>query len=102
MTRLSTAIEGGNPPDLATIAQPGTIQDFAERDVIQPLDFARDAAVENLGESVADTGSVDGTLYGILVKAINKSTVWYNVQAFEDAGVEPPETWEDSSPQPRR
>ena len=95
VTRLSTAIEGGNPPDLATIAQPGTIQDFAERDVIQPLDFARDAAVENLGESVVDTGSVDGTLYGILVKAINKSTVWYNVQAFEDAGVEPPETWED-------
>jgi len=95
VTRLSTAIEGGNPPDLATIAQPGTIADFAERDVIQPLDFASDAASENLSEGVVETGSVDGTLYGILVKAINKSTVWYNVQAFEDAGVEPPETWED-------
>jgi ABC-type glycerol-3-phosphate transport system substrate-binding protein len=95
VTRLSTAIEGGNPPDLATIAQPGTIQDFAERSVIQPLDFARDAAVDNLGESVVETGSVDDTLYGIYVKAINKSTVWYNVQAFEDAGVDPPETWED-------
>ena len=95
VTRLSTAIEGGNPPDLATIAQPGTIQDFAERGVIQPLDFARDAAVDNLGESVVETGSVDDTLYGIYVKAINKSTVWYNVQAFEDAGVDPPETWED-------
>ena len=38
---------------------------------------------------------VDGTLYGILVKAINKATVWYNVQAFEDAGVEAPETWDE-------
>jgi alpha-glucoside transport system substrate-binding protein len=95
VTRLSTAIEGGNPPDLATVAQPGTIQDFAERDVIEPLDFARDAAVENLGEDVVASGSVDETLYGIFVKAINKSTVWYNVQAFEDAGVEPPETWEE-------
>ena len=95
VTRLSTAIEGGNPPDLATVAQPGTIADFAERGVIQPLDFARDAAVENLGESVVETGSVDESLYGILVKAINKSTVWYNVAAFEEAGVEPPETWED-------
>ena len=95
VTRLSTAIEGGNPPDLATVAQPGTIADFAERGVIQPLDFARDAAVDNLGESVVETGSVDESLYGILVKVINKSTVWYNVQAFEDAGVEAPETWED-------
>src|SRR5688500_12758208 len=31
VTRLSTAIEGGNPPDLATVAQPGTIADFADR-----------------------------------------------------------------------
>ncbi|HUF02468.1 MAG TPA: extracellular solute-binding protein [Gaiellaceae bacterium] len=95
VTRLSTAIEGGNPPDLATVAQPGTIADFAERGVIEPLDFAVDAAIDNLGESVVETGSVDGTLYGILVKVINKATIWYNVQAFEDAGVEPPETWDE-------
>ena len=95
VTRLSTAIEGGNPPDLATVAQPGAIADFADSGDIQPLDFAVDAATENLGESVVETGSVDGQLYGILVKVINKATVWYNVQAFEDAGVEPPETWDE-------
>ena len=27
---LSTAVEGGNPPDLAAIAQPGLIADFAK------------------------------------------------------------------------
>jgi alpha-glucoside transport system substrate-binding protein len=95
VTRLSTALEGGNPPDLATVAQPGTIADFAEAGDIQSLEFARDAAVENLGEDVVATGSVDDTLYGIYVKAINKSTIWYNVAAFEDAGIEPPETWDD-------
>ena len=94
VTRLATAVEGGNPPDLATVAQPGTIADFAEREVIQPLDFAREDAVENLGESVVQTGEVEGTLYGIYTKALNKSTVWYNVQAFEDAGVEAPEDWD--------
>ncbi len=94
VTRLATAVEGGNPPDLATVAQPGTIADFADRDVIQPLDFAREDAVENLGESVVQTGEVDGTLYGIYTKALNKSTVWYNVQAFADAGVEAPEDWD--------
>jgi ABC-type glycerol-3-phosphate transport system substrate-binding protein len=40
-------------------------------------------------------GEIEGKLYSFLPKAANKSTVWYNVQAFEDAGVEPPETWED-------
>jgi alpha-glucoside transport system substrate-binding protein len=95
VTRLSTALEGGNPPDLATVAQPGTIADFAEAADIQPLEFAKETATENLGEDVVATGSVDGTLYGVYVKAINKSTVWYNVAAFEEAGVEPPETWDD-------
>ena len=50
---------------------------------------------ENFGESIVTTGSVDGKLYGLLFKAANKSTVWYNVAAFEDAGVEPPETWDE-------
>jgi hypothetical protein len=30
----------------------------------------------------------------VLFKAANKSTVWYNVSAFEDAGVDPPEDWD--------
>ena len=95
VTRLSTAIEGGNPPELATVAQPGTIADYAERGAIQPLDFVQEAATENLGEDVVQTGSVDDTFYGLLFKAANKSTVWYHVQAFEDAGVEPADNWDD-------
>ena len=50
---------------------------------------------ENFGDSIVTIGSVDGTLYGLLFKAANKSTVWYNVAAFEDAGVEAPKTWDD-------
>ena len=94
VTRLSTAVEGGNPPDLATIAQPGLIADFVEQGVLQPLDFAEDTVSENFGESVVQVGSVDDTFYGLLFKAANKSLVWYNVQAFEDAGVEAAEDWE--------
>ena len=94
-TQLSTAVEGGNPPDIAVLPQPGLMTDFAEKDALQPLDFAAEDVETNLGESAVELGSVDGTLYGFLFKAANKSTVWYNVAAFEDAGVEPPETWED-------
>jgi alpha-glucoside transport system substrate-binding protein len=94
VTRLSTAVEGGNPPDLATIAQPGLIADFVDQGVLQPLDFAEATVAENFSEDIIDVGSVDGTLYGLLYKAANKSTVWYNVQAFEDAGVEAAEDWD--------
>ena len=94
-TQLATAVKGGNPPDLAGLPQPGLMHDFADQGALQPLDFAEETISQNLGESAVELGTVDGTLYGFLFKAANKSTVWYNVQAFEDAGVEPPETWED-------
>jgi alpha-glucoside transport system substrate-binding protein len=94
-TVLSTAVEGGNPPTIAVLAQPGLIQGYADREAIKPLDFAEDVISENFGESVVETGRFNDQLYAFLFKADNKSTVWYNVQAFEDAGVQPPETWED-------
>ena len=94
-TVLSTAVEGGNPPTIAVLAQPGLIQGYADREAIKPLDFAEDVISENFGESVVETGRFNDQLYSFLFKADNKSTVWYNVQAFDDAGVEPAETWED-------
>jgi alpha-glucoside transport system substrate-binding protein len=93
-TQLATAVEGGNPPDIAFVGQPGLMRDFAEQGALQPLDFVADAVEQNLGESAVELGSVDGTLYGFLFKAANKSTVWYNVPAFEAAGVQPAEDWD--------
>ncbi|HXV57982.1 MAG TPA: ABC transporter substrate-binding protein [Gaiellaceae bacterium] len=93
-TQLSTAVEGGNPPDIAVLPQPGLMRDFAEQGALQPIDFAQGDIEENFGESVIELGTVDGTLYGFLFKAANKSLVWYNVQAFSDAGVEPAEDWD--------
>ena len=92
---LSTAVQGGNPPDIACIAQPGLMADFVSQGAIQPIDELRDAIVDNFGEAVADVGSIDGTQYAVMYKGANKSTVWYAVPAFEEAGVEPPETWDE-------
>jgi ABC-type glycerol-3-phosphate transport system substrate-binding protein len=94
---LSTAIEGGNPPDVAALPNPGLMRDFVQRDALQSIAFARETIAENYGQSWLDLASVDGTLYGVFFKGANKSTVWYNVHAFEDAGLSDnlPETWED-------
>jgi alpha-glucoside transport system substrate-binding protein len=92
---LSTAVEGGRPPDIAAIGQPGLMADFAKKGAIKPIDNVREQIVDAFGEDVADAGAVDGTQYGLMYKGANKSTVWYNVADFEEAGVEPPETWDD-------
>lgn len=91
---LSTAVEGGNPPDIAAVGQPGLMAGFVEQGALQSLDDLRETIVDNFGESVADVGAVDGTQYGIMFKGANKSTIWYNVADFEEAGVGAPETWE--------
>jgi ABC-type glycerol-3-phosphate transport system substrate-binding protein len=36
---------------------------------------------------------VNGKLYALLFKASNKSTLWYNVPVFKQAGVSAPTTW---------
>ena len=94
-TVLSTAVEGGNPPDIAALPQPGFMIDFAERGALKPIEFARDAIAEGYSESWLTLGTVEDQLYGLFFKGANKSTVWYNVAAFEDAGVEPPATWDE-------
>ncbi len=94
-TVLSTAVEGGNPPDIAFIAQPGLVQEFADKKALKPLDFAEDAMTENFSEDIRKLGTFNGEQYGMLFKGANKSTMWFNRQVLEDAGVEPPATWEE-------
>jgi alpha-glucoside transport system substrate-binding protein len=94
-TQLATAVEGGNPPDIAVLPQPGLMADFVEKGALQPIEFARSTMEDNFGESVLELGTVSDQLYGLLFKAANKSLGWYNVQVFEDAGVEPPTTWDE-------
>jgi len=95
VTVLSTAVEGGNPPDLAVLAQPGLAQDFAKKGALKPIDYASDALTENFAEDWIKLGNFDGKQYGVPFKGANKSTVWHNVQAFEDAGIEPAATFDE-------
>ena len=46
-TVLSTAVAGGNPPDLASIGQPGLVKQFAQRKAIKPIDFVKPTMTKN-------------------------------------------------------
>ncbi len=90
---VSTAIAGGNPPDIATLPQPGLMAQFAQRGAAKPITFARGVISQNYAPVWLQLGSVSGKLYGLFFKGANKSTIWYNVQAFKNAGATPPSTF---------
>jgi hypothetical protein len=78
------------------LPQPGLLQDYAQRGVLKPLDdVIGDEVDANYTPSARDIGTVDGTLYALWWKGAQKSTVWYNLHVFEEAGVSPPATFDE-------
>jgi ABC-type glycerol-3-phosphate transport system substrate-binding protein len=95
-TFLDSKIQGGDPPDVAMLPQQGALAQFAKAGHLKPANRGVQRAVDaNFATIWRTLGSVDSTLYGVYFKAANKSTVWYRTEAFEDAGVQPPKTWDE-------
>jgi len=92
-TVLATAVQGGNPPDVAILAQPGLMTDFVKKGSLKPLTFLGPTMKKNFAPVWAKLGQVNGKQYGLIWKGANKSTVWYNVASFKTAGVAAPKTW---------
>ncbi|GLW05142.1 sugar ABC transporter substrate-binding protein [Microtetraspora sp. NBRC 13810] len=92
---LGPRIQGGTPPDIAILPQPGLVQQYAAQKALKPLAPEVQAEIDkNYTPYWKELGSADGQVYGVLVKAAHKSLVWYRDQAFTDAGVQPPTNWE--------
>src|SRR5438105_11135253 len=92
-TVLATAIAGGHPPDMADIAQPGTMKQYALQGKLKPITYANSTLAQNFAPAWRKLGQVKGKQYAIPFKAANKSLYWYNVASFKNAGVTPPKTW---------
>jgi alpha-glucoside transport system substrate-binding protein len=94
-TTLRARAEGGCPPDVALLPQPGLLADLARSGVIEPIDgVAGDLVKKNYAPSWRRLARVEGKLYGVWFKAANKSTFWYDRPLFQEANVRAPATWE--------
>ncbi len=99
--RIGTTLEGyaneGCPPDVAVLPQPGLLRHLARQQRLQPLDEGTKRLVEqNYSRAWRELATEGGRSYGVWFKAANKSTIWYDVDAFARARVAaPPRTWED-------
>jgi alpha-glucoside transport system substrate-binding protein len=96
-TELGTRSQGGQPPDVAVLPQPGLLTDLVRRNALRPVDDVAGSLVdENYAPIWRRLGTgPDGRLYGVWFKAANKSTFWYRTKALADAGVAPPRDWEE-------
>jgi ABC-type glycerol-3-phosphate transport system substrate-binding protein len=92
-TILATAIAGGSPPDIADVAQPGLVKQLVQQGHLKPMTYAKSTIAANFSPAWANLGTINGKIYALLFKASNKSTLWYNVPVFKQAGVSAPKTW---------
>jgi alpha-glucoside transport system substrate-binding protein len=89
--------EGGTL-DVAAIPQPGLVLELAEAgDIValEDLGFDIEELNELLGEDFLALGEFEGKHYGLPTNINLKSMVWYPKAAFDAAGYEVPETWDD-------
>ena len=55
-TVLSTAIAGGNPPDMADVAQPGLVKQLVQQGKLKPITYAHSTIAGQLHAGVGEAG----------------------------------------------
>lgn len=93
---LAAGIPTGVLPDLAGLPGPGQMAEYAAAGALKPLDDVLDVATyeDETSPALVDLGKVDGTTYGIFIKAAVKGLIWYNPN-LHDYSDDPPATWDD-------
>ena len=89
-------MQGNDAPDVALFPQPGIMVEMADQGLLADLsDVVDECELEQHVQGVLETGQVDGTQYAVPMSINVKSIVFYPKQAFEAAGYEVPETYDD-------
>ncbi|WP_260406126.1 extracellular solute-binding protein [Microbacterium sp. G2-8] len=79
-------------PDVLMLDNPD-VQEIAATGGLAPLsDF--DVDTSGFTQGILDAATYDGEVYG-LGPAVNTLGLFYDVEALEEAGIEPPKTWDE-------
>jgi len=94
---LMGQVAAGVAPDVFLIDGGIQIMQFAEANAILALDELVEEQgldITNFQESLIASSKMDGKLFGI-PKDYNTTALFYHEDLFEEAGVEPPQNWDD-------
>ena len=95
-TVLRTRIQGGQPPDLAMLAQPTPVLAYAaDGKVIDVATFMDKTKLSTEHPATIGLITQGDKIWGIPYKADVKSTIWYPIKAFEAKGYTVPKTWDE-------
>lgn len=94
---MRTALLGGERVDLIINTWPAFRAELASAGVIAPIDdvWAERGWDDALDASWKALSQTDGVTYGVTYTYGNRSGIWYKTSHLADAGLEPPQTWEE-------
>ncbi|GAA1926134.1 extracellular solute-binding protein [Streptomyces sodiiphilus] len=96
--KTRTSMGTPNAPDIFFNWGGGSISDFVEKDMLLDLTDTLNQDLEfrqSFLPAILDAGAVEGRYYGIPMRGMQPVMMFYNLEVFEAAGVEPPETFDD-------
>ncbi|MGF3056288.1 ABC transporter substrate-binding protein [Microbacterium sp. YY-01] len=97
-TKIRTAIGAGQAPTLIYGWGGGTLKSYVEAGQVEDLtDFFADnpELKDKLFDSPFGAATIDDRIYAMPVQDVQPIVLFYNKEIFDEAGVTPPETWDD-------
>ena len=94
---IAIRVGAGNPPDIVDFPQPGLFADFVRSgDIVPVTEFISDEWLsQQYNPGWREFNTVDGMEAGVMHRYSGKSLVWYPKAAWDAAGYEIPETWDE-------
>ncbi|GAA5144326.1 ABC transporter substrate-binding protein [Nocardioides marinquilinus] len=101
---VTPRLQAGDPPGVVLFPQPGLLRDLAAGGLLAPIEEYLDPTVleSSLVPGGLDGGRVDGVAYGVPVRLVGKSLVWYPRRLFAQGGYEEPGTLDELTALTRR
>ncbi len=96
--RLQVALGSPNAPDVFFNWGGGNLAQYTQQDQVFDLTPALDENPEfrdSFLPSVLDVAAIDGSYYGVPLLGVQPVVMYYNEPVLEEAGLEPPETFDD-------
>lgn len=93
---LTTRLKANNLPDMAILPNPSKMKELIKAGTLRELNYIdRNELEKNYSKLWIDMGSYGGKLFGIYIKAANKSLIWYNPEEFKKNGWLVPSNWDE-------
>jgi alpha-glucoside transport system substrate-binding protein len=94
-SQLPIRVQGGTPPDLAFIPQPGLLAKMVQTGKVAKPPQAVVDNMTNWNDQWKKYGTINGTFYAAPMSSNLQALVWYSPKAFAKAGYTVPTTWDE-------